>query len=139
MNFYKAWAALFFITVAHKSFACSCSFPDKHMEQSDSNAYYVFIATPNGKNRLLSPSQNRIKFTNFTFLKGKPDENLKVWSEKLFFGCGQFFNVHKPYVVFAYMEDGKLSTSRCASWVASEYPNSTKTVIDFYEKKPKGE
>jgi hypothetical protein len=105
------------------------------MEESDAAASYVFIAKPAGKNRFLSFSNNRFKFKEITFLKGEPNEEVKVWSEKLFFGCGQFFSERKEYVVFAYEENAKLYTSRCSSWVASEYSKATETVIDFYKSK----
>lgn len=105
------------------------------MEKSDAAAAYVFIAKPAGKNSFLSFSNNRFKFKEITFLKGEPNEKVKVWSEKLFFGCGQFFSERKEYVVFAYEENAKLHTSRCSSWVASAYPKATETVIDFYKSK----
>lgn len=115
--------------------SCSCYFPDENMEESDSEAAYVFIAKPAGKNGFLSISSNRFKFKEITFLKGEPNEKVKVWSEKMFFGCGQFFNEREEYVIFAYKENEKLYTSRCSSWVSSTYPKATKTVIEFYKNK----
>jgi hypothetical protein len=105
------------------------------MEESDAEAAYVFIAKPARKNGFLSFSNNRFKFKEFIFLKGEPNEKVKVWSEKMFLGCGQFFNEKKEYVVFAYIKNEKLFTSRCSSWVASTYPKSTETVVNFYKSK----
>ena len=105
------------------------------MEESDAEATYVFIAKPARKNSFLSLSNNRFKFKEINFLKGEPNEKIKVWSEKMFFGCGQFFNEKEEYVIFAYQENEKLYTSRCSSWVASTYRKSTETVINFYKNK----
>lgn len=127
--------AFILLLFSNSAFSCSCYFPDEHMEESDAAAAYVFIARPAGKNGFLSISNNRFKFRDITFLKGEPNEKVKVWSEKMFLGCGQFFNEKKEYVVFAYKENEKLYTSRCSSWVASEYPKSTETVRNYYKSK----
>ena len=105
------------------------------MEKSDARATYVFIAKPAGKNGFLSISENRFKFKEITFLKGEENEKVKIWSEKMLFGCGQFFNEKLEYVVFAYTENEKLRTSRCSSWVSSTYPKATETVINYYKNK----
>lgn len=131
----KYFIAFISMLVCNYAFSCSCYFPDEHMDESDAKAEYVFIAKPTGKNGFLSVSNNRFKFKEITFLKGDPNEKVNVWSEKMFFGCGQYFNEKAEYVVFAYEEKGRLHTSRCSSWNASTYTKSTETVINYYKNK----
>lgn len=99
--------------VSFKCSACSCV-REPDFEKSYDAAEYVVDATILEKSKFQSFSKNKFILQVARVYKGDPAEKIKVWSEKDTASCGMDFSVNAEYIVFIYIEKGKLNTSRCS-------------------------
>lgn len=107
-----AFAFLFLLFGASKSFACSCAPPSQTTNDDFQKAAAVFTG------RVLSVQRKdnfvMVKLAVQKYWKGKVSNEIKITTAKDSAACGFNFEVGKDYLVYATDNNGKLSTGLCS-------------------------
>lgn len=106
---------------ASKSFACQCIGPSANIEENWKGAYQVFVG------EVLESSSDKLYLAsglNYTYytiqviepLKGNyhPKYRLRTFERISHGSCDYTFEVGKKYLIYAYSDNGKLSTNICS-------------------------
>ncbi|WP_162426136.1 hypothetical protein [Pontibacter pudoricolor] len=122
--------AIICLLFASKSFACQCIGPSANIEENWKGSYQVFVG------EVLESSSDKLYLAsglNYTYytiqviesLKGNyhPKYRLRTFERISHGSCDYTFEVGKKYLIYAYSDNGNLSTNICSRTAPIEEVN----------------
>lgn len=120
---------------ASKSFACQCIGPSANIEENWKRAYQVFVGEVQEASSDKLYLASGLNYTYYTIqviepLKGNyhPKYRLRTFERVSHGSCDYTFEVGKKYLIYAYSDNGKLSTNICSRTAPLEQVNENEIV-----------